>query len=158
MKSSPFSAFIIALKIWLVALGLHTLAGSFILSHDSGDFMMYACVGGVIGGFFSAPIFIILWVALYRSFKRGRSAPFILKLLFTIGITAAFAASGIFSYMGGIGNNAAQNLQLFFLAPVCGALAIFINYQSIHSACLKRDEADMLINKFGMQPEPTTQP
>lgn len=134
MKSYTATALVIASKIWIITLLINTIADTLLLGNFSEDFMGIFSLIGLLGGVFSAPIFLVLWGIIYAMLKGKRNADYILKWLLIAGVSMAVAAWGVFT--GFFRHVDSEIFRLIIVAPLSGTIGIFISYPGLKKACL----------------------
>lgn len=138
MKSFTVTALGIALKIWITAVLINTIADTLLLGDFGGDAAGAFFLIALFGGMFSAPIFLVICGMLYGFLKRGSNAPYILKWLLIAGICLAVAAWAILAGSFRLLDN--EMIRLVMAAPISGAIAVYAGYANIKKACTARDE------------------
>lgn len=116
----------LALKIWVIALTVNTLAGSLYLAGDLDQELMFA--GLIFGTIVSSPIPVILMIVINSGVSKRKSGQEIFWQIFTIGLALTiFFTICFLAFIGG------GMLSLLFIA----CLAAIIGISSQYYACLK---------------------
>ena len=150
MKSYTATALGIARKIWIITVLINTIAYTILISIVSGDsaevFFLIALLIALLGGMFSAPIFLVIWGMLYGFLIRGRNAPYILKWLLIAGTGMAIVAWVVFAKSFHFLDS--EILRLMIVAALSGAVAVYAGYSNIKNACLAGEGEKALMESF----------
>ena len=96
MKHSFLKQLWVAFKIWVIALAVNTLAGSFYLS--GGIEKKLVLVGLLWGSIFSLPILVILLIIIHHCVSRRKDGLQLFQYVFVAGL-ALTVASAIFFFI-----------------------------------------------------------
>jgi len=146
MKSITATSCGIAFKIWILALIINTIGGSYMLAGIKADFFLYAMLGGFFGAIFSFPVFLIVWKTLYHLFKKEYEHTEVFSALLVTSVALATLAYGAFSLIFPMGSD---GLSLLLLAIVSGFTAVALCYGNIKRYCTKRKEWELDIEHIG---------
>ena len=146
MKSLTVMTLGIAFKIWIIAVLVNTTADTLLVGGLESDVVDIFFLIALFSSLFSAPIFLVLWVILYRLLKKGSQAASIVKWLLITGIGMSIIAWALFTGSFRLMDN--ELLRMVIVAPLSGAIAIAACYANIKKACRARDGEQQLTEEL----------
>jgi hypothetical protein len=160
METFKYSSFLLAFKIYSLALLFHTIIGAGILSADNvfgmfpstgfqlSTFMIYFCWGIFFSGITSSPAFILLWIIIAQLKKHAKDFHILLGWLYFSTMLMAFLAAGFFMLV----SQFHELPKLFYyLGSICCAIAVATQHKSLKNMWAHENRFQNEVEKIGFE-------
>jgi hypothetical protein len=160
MGTFKYSSFWLAFKIYSLALLLHTIIGSCILSADGGhgilsskgfsflNFFTFFFWGLFFSGITSFIAFILLWIIIAHLKKNAKDFHSLLGWLYFSTTLMAFLAAGFFMLVAQIYR--LPNL-FYYLGSICCAIAVATQHKSLKNMWAHENRFQNEVERIGLE-------